>query len=40
MILAFTDGVKIYRKSLKEAEKGRPGGVQARVRICFRQQRV
>ena len=39
-ILHFIDGVKIYRKSLKEAGKGRSHEIQAKVRIRSRQQRV
>ena len=40
MIIVITDGVKIYRKSLKEAGKGRSRDTQVRVRIRSRQQRV
>lgn len=36
----FLDGVRIYRKTLKEASKGRPSPVKTKVRIRSRQQRV
>ena len=35
-----TDGIRIYRKTLKESTKGRPEEVQNRVRVRSRQQRV
>ena len=34
------DGVRIYRKTMRESAKGRPSPVKTRVRIRSRQQRV
>ena len=40
MVLFVTDGVKTYRKTLKDSRNGRSDAVQHRVRIRSRQQRV
>ena len=39
-IYNFAEGIRIYRKTLREASRGRSSGVQARVHIRSRQQRV
>ena len=36
----YSDGVKIYRKSLRDSRNEKPEAVQNRVRIRSRQQRV